>query len=1168
MKKTSLLAAFLLTLLAAPKAPAEDIDLYVLRNGGQSNYRPQLLVIFDNSGSMATQLESAFDTYDPDTHYDPVDSAHQYQDDIIYYLPNGEVSDNLEAPDLADFDGKKRRFNEIENGCAASLAPLAKEGRYSGVVKYIKYQGQSGQWLPLPDNSGLGNKPVVDCLDDFMNNDDTNADGYSDGWPRYNPSKNGNPYTSNYWLYGNNVYAGDSDFWNFYRNRNGFTLFTANYLRYLAQIEAGWLSGPKSRLEVAKEAVKDIIATAPGVNFGLVVFNRNTSSDTSGGRVVQALKPRTDMSDFDSIVEGLGADTNTPLCETTYEVMRYLSGQSVIYGKDGGTMTPKRDTTAENGAGVYLSPFGSCQEKIYVVMITDGEPTSDSDANYAVSHLENIGSSYTANRTTTWLPALAGWMHDNDLNSSLAGKQSVDFYTIGFALDDGDDAEPILTEAAARGGGKYFSAKKASELSGALQKVVAEVSTKSAAFTSPSIAANNFDRTRSLDSVYYAMFLPSAGPHWLGNIKKLHVTNDDDIEDVNGLSAITASGDIDENATTYWSSDKDGNKTESGGINEQLVAQAANGDRHLLTNGSSGLVALTKSNLQNIAGGESELAAVMDTSADNIQSTLDWLYGYDVDDDNGNGSTTDIRNVILGDPLHSKPLAINYGGANNTSDVRLLVGTNQGAVHMFKDEGDTASESWAFFPYQELSKAYALRVNSEDTGKIYSMDGSPSAYVYDRDDDGVIEPADGDKVWAYIGQRRGGNAYYGLDISTPDSPSLLWRIDNQTPGFAELGDTWSTPVITNIPGHTGPVVIVGAGYDSVSDSGDPTTATKGRGIYIIDAQTGALVWSATPADTSGTNLHVAFPASIPNKVATLDSDGDGLVDRLYASDVAGNVWRVDMPSASPFSTSKPWTVYKFASLGGSGSTDRRLYQAPTIVQTQYTQTVTTSYTDAEGQEQQVVTTQVLPYDAVVIGSGKRPDPMGTDVTDELFALRDTNIVTRSVTASNTPTALTISNLYNMSSQPFSSNLSDTELQTQELALGNADGWYLTLSHTGEKSLSTPIVVNGVAYFTTYTPPASVTDSSESCLAEGMGRLYALDLHHAFNAYNWGVVEIPGKLPDTPVIHAGENANGDSVIRIFGIGRVDTGDGTGETKPTLPVNMSMDADRIYYYVGEK
>ena len=61
-----------------------------------------------------------------------------------------------------------------------------------------------------------------------------------------------------------------------------------------------------------------------------------------------------------------------------------------------------------------------------------------------------------------------------------------------------------------------------------------------------------------------------------------------------------------------------------------------------------------------------------------------------------------MRQAVMGDPLHSKPLAIDYG-----NDIRILLGTNAGYVHMFKDNeatdsaNNTVEESWAFIP-QEL----------------------------------------------------------------------------------------------------------------------------------------------------------------------------------------------------------------------------------------------------------------------------------------------------------------------------------------------------------------------------------------------------------------------------------------------------------------------------------
>src|SRR3989304_1727066 len=84
-------------------------------------------------------------------------------------------------------------------------------------------------------------------------------------------------------------------------------------------------------------------------------------------------------------------------------------------------------------------------------------------------------------------------------------------------------------------------------------------------------------------------------------------------------------------------------------------------------------------------------------------------------------------------------------------------------------------------------------------------DGAPSGWVVDNDKNGIIEPANGDKVTLFIGMRRGGQDIYAFDV-TPTSPlsdpsatvgitpKFLWRIKGGAGGdFAGLGQTWSYP---------------------------------------------------------------------------------------------------------------------------------------------------------------------------------------------------------------------------------------------------------------------------------------------------------------------------------------------------------------------------------------
>ena len=100
----------------------------------------------------------------------------------------------------------------------------------------------------------------------------------------------------------------------------------------------------------------------------------------------------------------------------------------------------------------------------------------------------------------------------------------------------------------------------------------------------------------------------------------------------------------------------------------------------------------------------------------------------------------------------------------------------------------------------------------------------------------------------------------------------------------------------------------------------------GRGIFILDAFTGVRVWNAKPSaratSCSGTATQATCSVagmnySIPSDLTMLDRDNDGKIDRLYATDVGGNVWRVDFePTAG--NTPDKWQVNQLAALGCNG----------------------------------------------------------------------------------------------------------------------------------------------------------------------------------------------------------------------------------------------------------
>lgn len=1170
---------------------ADDTELYVFESSNRTGDRPKVLIIFDNSGSMATIEEDAISGYDPEyvqedgtEGYPPVGSSHSYQGRMLYFTKGGIDETSVPIPDSPS---ESRRFLDIINSCNQSRDALNKYGRFTGYLKEYLVKGKTGTWSEVRDNNGA-NIDNIDCWEDVQAEDPVNSNSIANGFP-VNALKVANKaYPYNH--VANSSDEGWSDALSDAAKTNlgtgaPITLYTDDYLRWYRLAELGMLpSTPQSRLDIAKDAMKNIVITTPSVDFGLAVFNLNYPNDgnADGGRIVSGIKTRTaaEKDALLSTIDNLPADTNTPLCETMFEAYRYYSGGAIKYGHAdtnyhfgrGNNYTkniPPYDTSVESGSN-YISPLKVCPDKAYVVYITDGSPTVDQHADGDIISLTATASAegdYSAFseglRNPSYLAALASYMHHNDVAHKLDENgddlfQNVVTYTIGFSAG-AVDAAPLLKETARRGGGEYFAASNSLELQAALTEALSSIMAVDSTFTSPSVANNNYDRTQTLDVAYYGMFIAGEGPRWTGNLKKLRVVGGA-ITDANGKLATGDNGNILPTACTYWSDcsiGKDGNKVTEGGAAASLQKQAV---RKLLSNTGSGgsLEALT---VTNISGGDrASLATYMKTTEAELENTLSWLVGVDVDDDNNDGSKLDIRSDIMGDPLHSKPLAIDFG-SEGSPDIRIVFGTNQGLIHMLKDLGSSVTESWGFIPYELLPNVTKLRENVASGGHtIYGMDLSPVAYI-------KMGASGVEKAWVFSGMRRGGSSYYALDISSPDSPSLMWTITPDSAGFGDLGQTWSEPVLTKIPGHSEPVIIFGGGYD-ISYDATPTTSPVGRSVYIVDAKSGTLLHTFGASASGGTQIP-GITDSIATPVAVLDSNNDGITDRIYATDVGGNIWRMDLPSE----TRADWTAFKFADVGGSTlNTDRRFFSEAVVAQTVITNIaeVTVTETDADGQETTTTTKtyQNVPYDAVTVGTGNRPTPSNTDVVDMYYVFQDRNVNSRSFNGSSNaiPETLTINDLYNVSTKA-------PETEAENITFGKSRGWYYDFSATGEKSLSASLIIEGKVYFTTFVPSGAAL-SELVCTIAGHGRLYIFDLHKGTRTSEYIIIERESP-PDTPpFICIGGDCN--IIFPCSGEG-CDVPDVpcTGENceedpnanKGIMDTGLTLDVNKIYYHTQD-
>lgn len=835
----------------------------------------------------------------------------------------------------------------------------------------------------------------------------------------------------------------------------------------------------------------------------------------------------------------------------------------------------------------YVSPFRTgleCSQN-FMIFLTDGAPTFVNNVTEAevVAEFPDISSCSTASAYNAkgskgrCAREIIEELATKDQDTTLSGDQTVKTHTIAFNLND-NSAVTWLGQLATGGGGNFYTADTADSLLGVFDEIFAEILSVPRSFAAPSISANAFNRLFSRDEAYFGLFLPESDNRWSGNVKKYKLCVDTtlggagtcvlgDILDANNTSAITGDpAQFDANAQSLWSSAPDGLRVEEGGAGGEIT------DYNLrtiytdvaLTAGNATLgTPLTDSgykidaSLWDASETEPTRNAVCatpstDTSTADGQDCEDrmlWMLGKDVLDQNTDGSTTDTR-WWFHDVLHSSPVTATYGKTGTDFIDKILVGTNEGGLHMINSA--SGIEEWAFIPNSLMGDQIAL---FDDTGlHNYGMDSTPVLRVNDVNGNGEIDPAAGDFIHVFSAQRRGGSDIYALDI-TPSAkltavtdtivPKFLWRIAGGVTGdFERMGLSFSVPTLATIgvPGGGGTtvpreVLIFGGGYDPALDAdtgtgearvfgaaaGDPNL---GNAIYVVDAATGArILWISSSADASnGDAIEVAdMKYSIPSEIKVFDSDGDGYDDRFYVGDTAGQVWRVDLAGIDPSSTATKGNtvVGKLASISTAGGTppvdERRFFYPPSVVQV-----LDTEYSNATNGE----------YDYILLGTGNRANPIDTGVKDRFYAFRDTNIGPMADAggdniADDYPRAILVANsnsgpidhtdLVDVTNDYFGAVDGDVGYET-------ALGWYLDLSVTGvapgpsdptappssaglsagqpgEKVLSAADVNNGILIFTTYVP--ADPDPLKPCEpVEGNGFAYNLDILSTKAAIDW------------------------------------------------------------------
>jgi len=842
-----------------------------------------------------------------------------------------------------------------------------------------------------------------------------------------------------------------------------------------------------TRIEVAKIAVKNIIDNYGDNNrFGIMKFNGN-----NGGTILSGCEIKdnyvleggskytgtlaTDLANYKTylkgIVNGIIANGNTPLAETLFEAGRYFAGEASVFH-----------------SGTYTSPQGIRCRKNYIILMTDGEPTQDTDQIQGL-RINNIKiDDYETDTYPTFydsndpeLHNVAELLFKNDINKFLpaAGEttftsQNVLTYPIGFGDSLSANAKALLQDTADKGqgevadGGLLGDASSALALEGVFDNIMAAITETKTTFAAPIVPIAASSNAYAGNYIYLSMFKPDEdNTQWVGNLKKYKLNSQNqftscgpDDED----PILNDRGIIKENAKSCWSAINDGPYVAKGGAGDRILANT----RNIIyndTSGTNGFKSFSSTNL-----------SVSDFSFGSSISLTNFIKKIKMDDEEWK----------LYDLNHSKPAI-----AKTSLGSYLFVGSNGGMLHCIDDI--YGNEKWAFIPKEQFKRLHKVYASDDH---YHFMDGSPT--VAD-----IIPDADNYSDIVICGERRGGNHYYAIDISGPLNPKYKYT-------YTVSGQSWKQPDFVyykkNAASTPTKSFLLTGGYDERYDHSDTVIAdvdklnhdadpnndsvVLGGEILIINASDGTLI----------KRFNSGMEASIVSAwgVDVIENDNDAIT-QIYAADLEGTIFglRDNDPTKSNL-LDGIWQENHLFKITGA-STGKKIFSEPDFVQE-----FMHYYDSADKKWKPVV------GDFVYFGTGDRADPLdkqGTTKTNYFYCVKNdwvTQEITTTGTVSDYATLGGDTNKVMVDVTNHNVYQGVVPDQIAHLKSKSNRGWYIKLEGAGEKCLSKPVVYAGVVYFTTYIPPtqSGVTDPCGTSLTGGIAQIYALDYKTGGAVFNF------------------------------------------------------------------
>ncbi len=442
----------------------------------------------------------------------------------------------------------------------------------------------------------------------------------------------------------------------------------------------------------------------------------------------------------------------------------------------------------------------------------------------------------------------------------------------------------------------------------------------------------------------------------------------------------------------------------------------------------------------------------------------------------------------------------------------VYVGANDGKLHGFnQSNGD---EAIAYVPGSLFSSA-------ANEGLHYLTD---PAYVHKYYVDLTPSVADtyiktaptGSASWRTVlvgGLRGGGRALFALDVTDPNAFSesgaapaktVLWEFTSTDD--ADLGYTFSKPSIVPLAGPSNTIrwaAVFGNGYNDLG-SGEAK-------LFILFLEEGLDgTWSSgdyLEITTGSGNTTTRNGLSTP---AVIDSDGDGLADRVYAGDLFGEMWAFDLSGSNTTNWKVAYDTSGTPKPLFTAPANQQITSVPVIVRNK---AVSTSTTNA-------------PNTLVIFGTGQylATADITTTNTQAVYGIWDSG--TKEIAQAN----------LREQDIGYGSNTDGDlgrTLTDKNVNYTSKKGWFMELPDSGERQITSPVIRGDLVFFNTMTP------DSNPCNYGGTG---------------WQMVAkwVNGGRPDEVSFDFNNDGDLDAEDEISG----DAAAGTEITGlPTFPVNLA-------------